>query len=917
MVQRAEINTDFGSTSKPGVSQSSTGFKSPDANKFRTSNSVGGDAYQEDSIGRILGQVVAIGGKLASQALDKSLEESYLAGVAKAGIAKSEDELQGNILTRDWQVAGYRDTMGRLADADNSATIAADMARMRSKPPAEFQDYLAEKRTGLLDSFSGMSIEARKKMFANVMLNERAAIAKHGAEHYQYIVETESATVKTAYRTQTQLLTAAKQENATGTANEVYSKATEAAFGNLYTSVVLNPRLPLKNKQSLLFEAAQNALVDDHQMLYKKIMDTPLSDNGGTMGDLMGAKDSYALSGQFLTSMKRTEAFRLAEYQDRSAAMRASWSNPDAPVMSADEVKAFAMDGVRNGAVKDIEPFMKEYYSASAQKLEGAELALQFQAGDVDGIWKAGKSPEQGLTAWVQQIGSKMAPEVAVAKLVGVYTSTGYAGALRAAGELVAPALQALGQGDKMDAGAAKIMQSTFAMLDAADRGGKSGISAQFLSSLSDNQRDKFLMIRENLRNSGDIQAALSTTVATMTQLETMSPEAKSALLGSTSKENKEYLDALKPVGGFRSFLGKYLPQFLGGSSNELVAARDQTSLFENQTRIDVSNSETRLAAYGELVAVTRANPLMPVAARFDKALARLAARTVQTTTGNLTVPSGSTVSSYFGTTFADKVGLALDEMTTANPDERMVFRPNTITGQLGWEALGKDGGVKNSGTIDPSTVGEVVQRLVDAKADKYKAEMGLGKVTVGKDGSTVQYSGLNSADVEPEWMLALRDNLVGSEGVVGKPMKDLSGKLHKDGSPVMVAGVAVSSENKHYPKVEADGTVTQENINKSFMGASNDLAKDAARIARLNGLDNKPAFLLFGEMAYQGGGGFPNTKFRGTDTLQYRPVITALQQGNSEAALAEFKKTVIWSSSGASRQAHYASLIKQAAIKR
>lgn len=61
--------------------------------------------------------------KLGGQAWQASTEEAYVQGAAQVGVAESEAELQADSMTRDWAVAGFRDTQGKLLQAKQELSL--------------------------------------------------------------------------------------------------------------------------------------------------------------------------------------------------------------------------------------------------------------------------------------------------------------------------------------------------------------------------------------------------------------------------------------------------------------------------------------------------------------------------------------------------------------------------------------------------------------------------------------------------------------------------------------------------------------------------------------------------------------------------------------------------------------------------
>ena len=132
---------------------------------------VGDDTWRDKMLEGMMSQGAQVLNKMA----DQEFNNLYLEGQAQAGIIESEDELQGNPLTRDWKVAGYRDTMGKLALADTEAQFVADLPLLREKNPEDLQKYLSERRAKLTPALGSMSREARAAAAGQLLLQDRAA----------------------------------------------------------------------------------------------------------------------------------------------------------------------------------------------------------------------------------------------------------------------------------------------------------------------------------------------------------------------------------------------------------------------------------------------------------------------------------------------------------------------------------------------------------------------------------------------------------------------------------------------------------------------------------------------------------------------------------------------------------------------
>jgi len=112
------------------VAQADTTVKAP--------VTVGDTAWRDRMVEGLAGKAA----KVLDKATDIEFSNLYLEGQQAAGMIESENELQGNPITRDWKVAGYRDTMGKFALADTEAQFQLDLPKLREKGPEELAAYL-------------------------------------------------------------------------------------------------------------------------------------------------------------------------------------------------------------------------------------------------------------------------------------------------------------------------------------------------------------------------------------------------------------------------------------------------------------------------------------------------------------------------------------------------------------------------------------------------------------------------------------------------------------------------------------------------------------------------------------------------------------------------------------------------------
>ena len=128
--------------------------------------------------------------------------------------------------------------------------------------------------------------------------------------------------------------------------------------------------------------------------------------------------------------------------------------------------------------------------------------------------------------------------------------------------------------------------------------------------------------------------------------------------------------------------------------------------------------------------------------------------------------------------------------------------------------------------------------------------------------GLPVQFNGFNTAAVAAPWVFDLRKNLVQNEGFRSQTYKDTLGN----------DTIGVGLTGNYAPKPGPDGKISKEQLDQAFWKASNDAATSGKRVASALGMQqDRNAFLLFSELAYQSGNNF-------SDLRSYRPFIDALR---------------------------------------
>jgi len=847
---------------------------------------------------------------------DIEFSNLYLEGQAAAGVVESEDELAGNPLTRDWKVAGYRDTMGKLALADNEAQFMQDIVKLREGNPEDLQAYLAERRTKMTPAVAGMSREARAYAAGQMLLQDRAATKTYTTEHTKFITD--------------QKLMAASKQNSVALKNfgAVQAKfragdATQAELdeqmrstaGTLVGSVWFDNSLPPEVRQKFTFETVKATLANDSVELYDYLARNEISDGQGGTTTLMGMLDpeqQEQLANSYRSAMTRTNDarnfYQIAQVANIEAQLenntyKGSYEglyNTIEPMVMRGVITAEKGAGV-------LKKLSTERYKADVN----ANLSTMFARGDIMGILNSGYTEKQALDAFAAGMAdNKVEPGM---QLQG-YLNAGLVGGMQSgferAGQILGVSLRQIRQPDGSILPQHKRMFETIDLaMQQAQKKGNTNAMVRLLSGLDETDRafaSRIFAFSDNGKKSLD--EAIGKAVEMETKEATMTPSIRAALAQETGKTVAARIKAIEPMNLLESVWTGI--KSVGSAEARADFATRVSSGFGGSDGLWGDGHVAQLYAQGLQKEVGEAASRLLIAAPLTtdpeqlvtNAKADVAARTYRTDSGPIFLPYKADPTAVFGVQPGNvaMIGPAIDRMLKeTKADARWHVRFEN--GKIEATELDTDGNsIGNPRLLNPKDVNKSVEAIVNERGEKANFRYGAGK-TVTKEGVTLKYNGVSSlgAGVPAGWMLAFRDNVVQSEGITNLAKPDLSGKLDKNGNPIMTSGIGVSSHNPAYPQPDKDGKITPEEIRRSFLRASDEAAVAGARVTRELGMqENKAAFMLMSELAYQAGPYFNSAKTsKGlTNTAKgYQQFMGALKSGNAEAAKEAFKKTSAW----------------------
>ena len=898
MVMRMSEDFNLNPSQGSGIAVPAQGAQQDVVNKYRTVSPVEGAASS------VLQSLYGAGAKLGESMWRNSIEEAYVKGAAQAGVAAAETDLQNDGLTRDWEVAGYRDTSGKLQQAKQEASFLTALAELRTKgidEPGGLNEYLATQRSEYEGTYNGMSREAREGSVAKRITFEQQAIAQYTKARKEYIYGVRSAALRSAFNP-----AIAKLESALtgGDPKEIITARENVA--TIFAADVWN--------QSGVGD-------DDKRALTKELLDRLfVTDDTGTYGMLdqvgllnkLSAEDQTKYAEKYRESLNRNNARRFAEYDDELAKLKANMADPNSPEFpDADTFKRVVDYGIYQGALKDTQgrELKTAYYTALGKRNATHNLGAAYSSGNQDAIYGSGKSVQDALEAWEasQYAGGKTTEQVA-AMHIEKGASNGWPESYQRAGKLLAPVFSSLITSKEPPAPMVQTAQNFFSTLDVLEKSGKSVDFAQVLAGVPEDIRGDVLALRGRMRANESAETALLAVADQRARTQQLTPSMRAGMAAAQGKTAAAMIADMQRGGVFNEVV-KNLRGAIGLDTSER-AIRPYSAPFSDTTAADLYVSNVRKSAELHLSRAIQSDPYLQGEQLQTKAMAGVAESLLDTKVGPVMMPPGVNMHAYFGLPAVankENVSAVLSKQAAASVDGAVpvvsLEDGNVVVREF------KDGQQVAQRHFSTRIVGEGVRSLLSADAKRTSRVSGEG--TVKRDVLTqakVQFNGRNTAAVDDSLMFKFRENLVVQEGVKGEAYSDLSNK--RTGRNVLTVGVGVSSTNDYFPKdiVRSQGDkVPQDVINNTFRDASNAAAKQAMGVLQDYELPGDKWFLLTAELAYQAGGN--NIR----SDKAYREMFDAAASGNAALVLEAFKKTSAYSFSGELRRKHYEKLINQA----
>lgn len=688
-------------------------------------------------------------GSKASGALqqlsEQSLVNEYLDGQAQAGIIKSEDELQGNVLTRDWKVAGYRDTMGKLALAESQANFKTDLVDLREKSGDELNAYLADRRAKLTPMLDSMSRESRAQVAGQLLLNDNADIATWKTQHAAYIMDVKHQSYSTALGMQLQTLRDTQTQLLAGTASkENYTSALRNVMGVLEMGVWRDSGLTTELKQSITTDALLQGLHAGQPDTYEYLRDNAIPNPDGTTGTILSrlsSEDQTKLGDAYTKSMQKTAGIRNMAARNEYVSLAASVESnigidptelsrkANAMVVSG-AISADEGESLRKGNLVNLYKAEQKAALVSQSNAKAIQVADAVSRGDTAALRSLGVNNTDAIqTSLETMTAAGTPPEAQVAWLLQSAPKGVGSAAYKAAGSMLAESITAMRLSDKPLTQHTKVTQTFLDYMQKNKSTANEGLIAGVLEGIPETDRAFAVSLFSAVRNGESSVDAVNTARTAYLKNTTATKAEKNAVYAATgaevTKAIKEQLSTGMISSVFRAIKRSVNGARYGGLKDSLLGVKDPSA--------DLNEYELNKAVTEEAGVLQQEHPYMKPEDVANVAIANVNGRVIPTRHNDIIVPKGADVATLFGVR-ADQVpliGEALGKLVNASTADNTAIHFRVSEGKVLFDEVNnKTGQVTKlrSSQVDPRQLRAVIDTIQRGHEVGAEAAFGYGK---------------------------------------------------------------------------------------------------------------------------------------------------------------------------------------------
>lgn len=846
---------------------------------------------------------------LAETHVELNRQRAYLDGALAVGAGMAEEELGGNILTRDWKKAGHRDYSARLAALEYESGLARDLNEDREMSPSDYARKLAERRKALLPTLEGMSGQAREKMFNQLLTAESAALQKQTAAHRDFIIEQKM-------KIKSQELQSGIAEMLTLTPN---SPEYRAKLGEVYTKVVQDvwnaPDLPEGNKHQMIVEVATHALNEGDFGLYNAITNNPIIEmpNGdrASIAQLIPMEDRLKLNAPYKSARNRYQMRMHADFWALDQSVQTTLAAGEVPDLSAQEYfEVLEQQGyMGNLTPSEIQTKRNSFVRAYKKNSEAADNVNAYVTGNFQKMLAQGGVGETAKAVTKTLAGAGHPLQNILGVHLGVWSEHGLQGALDEGGKIIRLGIESAMYADPED-GLSEQAQAVFSAAMEIATSPESTVSLgtmkQAVAASAGPEAAEFMNTFTSIvkvRGITDSAQAVRETqreILRRTKLSDTEKAAQRKKLEKAAAETMEWLDNDRKwydadiLGILRSNVGRATQPLQ--ARKELLRHNGAQIEWQQIVRSAASEQVTELANSG--VAFTPEEVANYVSGN-------LAGRVLTMKHNKVLLPDGLDLHAEYGI----DAGYEPREVLSEALD--LIIKPEHGGTRIVVEYV--DGGFRmqeySDRTAAPTRalnytqedVRDAVQRVKLSEQRKAQRLYGDG-IEYGSDSGKVRINGMNSAGFQPEDVLALRKSVVDHEGVRFTPYSDGGGKS---------VGVGINTGHPAYEQffggLGDSGIASPETVAQSFATVSDSFLHEVKGFLKPvpDNYDFQKYLTLTYHQLYQTG----KPKLAKSDS--FAAMNQAIAAGDTQIALAQLRRTPAYKAAGRDRRKFYEDLVQ------
>lgn len=906
---------------------------------------------------RLKGNFLKMAGKTFEMGIEAEKNKAYVDGMSKAISGQAEDEINSNILTRNWGRAGYRDTEGRLALIDYKSTALNDLANdpdLQSMTPEAFQKYLVDSKEKVMGFINNASTETQQKLLEQLVAEDASLISKQAEAFQSYRLNQEVGLVGRELNLNLLEL------------NDSYGSPAryEIAIGKTAMNIerVLNSSLSPDAQQKIVKDYLNTLSANGHPDAVTFLTSQGSFNVGGTQ---MGLAEALPFD-TFHNIVEGERKGKKAAYNDRmkntvlgiQAMMEQAETDPDFDFNGA--IK-YISDNISTTDLKLSEgkQYIKKLSDIRRSRTNSLDVLGAVERGDYEYLRVNGVSPNKGVTEFMKSMKDAPVTEK-LQRLLGVSTM-GMSEALGGIGDIAQPTFAKIMNTDApLTEEDQAVMNTLIDLFNTEDFHSNpqakfnnilSGVKDTTTAAFMDGAFNRFISNDLSVMNGEQQSAGWANAVAAQKDYMESNPYFKQGMEARLS-QTIDYISEAN-TGETYGALNPFRASLLGDDASKAIKPRTQfgewfgfgrantelnnmvTDTFSDYQKM-LAERAVRAGAIGDPKSIAKIAGIEVGKASFymsgDNFKGSFVGMPKQTISDMYSTIGIETGGLDYGVVAQDVVNKLAGEYTNQIGRGDLKIQATFENGNLVLRGINSDGIAQDTYRYTSNQLIQEAQEYVEGKVLETDSAYGDGYSVFVPTSNSVYRSGnmptrigdepstsrkhVNDIEVkvnsvmprgkEVDWdkedIIAIRSSLINYERIRTRRYKD---GVNEDKTPKYSVGVGINEGNDYFPKRIAKDSdeITEKELNDSFTKASAAAIKAASKhVNELPSYMDKSAYkMLLTHLVYQ----------QGNVTKDHtQRVRRAIVEGDKEKAKELFKSTPAWSYSGDERRGFYLKLI-------